>query len=154
MEPANKDDEIRYPNAKAVLEEMHIAYEVENERKRTLDGKASAFMAVNIAFLTIYIPLIPFDRMVDFFSKTDSYQIIAAVLTLTVLATGIIFSVVAFKKLADGYSNKRYRYLNVDSLLSVANVRESYSEGATENGMAAHYHRILRGTIDELGKWN
>jgi len=69
MEPANKDNEIEYPNAKAVLEEMHIAYEVENERKCTLDGKASAFMAANFAVLTIYIPLIPFDRMLDFFIK-------------------------------------------------------------------------------------
>lgn len=66
MDSTNTDHEIKYPNAKTILEEMHIAYEVENERKRTLDGKASAFMAVNIAVLTIYIPLIPFDRMLFF----------------------------------------------------------------------------------------
>jgi len=70
---------------------------------------------------------------------------------LAVLLTGIIFSVAAFKKLADGYSNKQYRFLNVDDLLGVANARERYSDGAIENGIVAHYHRILRGTIDESG---
>ena len=84
---------------------MHIAYEVENERKRTLDGKASAFMAANIAILTVYIPLIPFDRMLDFFSNTGNYEMIAVSLALAVFVTGIIFSIVAFKRLAEGYSN-------------------------------------------------
>ena len=45
MASENTDNEIKYPNAKMALEEMHIAYQVENERKRTLDGKANAFMA-------------------------------------------------------------------------------------------------------------
>lgn len=151
MASENTENEIKYPNAKTALEEMHIAYEVENERKRTLDGKANAFMAANIAILTIYIPLIPFERMLDFFSNAGNYKIITASMALAVLVTGIIFFVVAFKKLADGYSNKQYRFLNVDELLRVANARESFSDGTTENGMVAHYHYILRGTIDESG---
>lgn len=151
MASVNTDNEIKYPNAKTVLEEMRIAYEVENERKRTLDGKASAFMAANFAVLTIYIPLIPFGRILDFFSMADNYEIMAATLTLAVLVTGIIFSIVAFKRLADGYSNKQYRFLNVDELLCLANTEKSYSDGTTENGMVAHYHYILRGTIDEPG---
>lgn len=60
MESPNIGSEIKYPNAKIALEEMHRAYEVENERKRTLDEKASAFIVANFAVLTIYIP---FDRM-------------------------------------------------------------------------------------------
>lgn len=151
MTSVNTDNGIKYPNAKTVLEEMHIAYEVENERKRTLDGKASAFMAANFAVLTIYIPLIPFDRMLYFFSKSGSYEIIVATLTLAVLVAGIILSIAAFKWLADGYSNQQYRFLNVDELLRLANAGGSYSDGTTENGMVAHYHYILRGTIDESG---
>lgn len=151
MESVNAGSEIGYPNAKIALEEMHRAYEVENERKRTLDGKASAFIVANFAVLTIYIPLIPFDRMLDFFSDASNYQIAAAAVTLAALVMGIIFSIVAFKKLADGYSNKKYRFLNVDELLRLANTREDYPDGAVEAGMAAHYHSILRGTIDESG---
>lgn len=74
-----------------------------------------------------------------------------AALILAVLVTGIIFSIAAFKRLADGYSNKQYRFLNVDELLRVANASENYANGMTENGLAAHYHYILRGTIDEPG---
>lgn len=151
MESINEGSEISYPNAKAALDEMHIAYEVENERKRTLDGKAGAFMAANIAVLTVYIPMIPFDRMLTFFSEAARYKIVVAALTLVVLVAGIISLVAAFKKLADGYSNKRYHYPNVDELLGVANTIEKYSDGTTENGIVAHYHRILRGTIDEPG---
>lgn len=87
----------------------------------------------------------------DFFCEAGGYKVVAAVLTLAVLAVGILFSVAAFKKLADGYSNKRYRYPNVDNLLEVANTTEEYPEGTTENGIVAHYHRILRGTLDEPG---
>ncbi len=153
MEPQNKDNEIEisYPNAKTALAEIHIAYEVENERKRTLDGKAGAFMAANIAVLTVYIPLIPFDKMLSFFAEAGRYKVVAATLILVVLAVGIVFSLAAFKKLADGYSNKRYRYPNVDNLLGVANTIKKYPDGATESGIVAHYHSILRGTIDEPG---
>lgn len=151
MEPVNTDNEVRYPNAKIALEEMRRAYEVENERKRTLDGKASAFIVANFAVLTIYIPLIPFDRMLEFFRGADNYQMAVSAVTLTALLIGIIFSIVAFKELADGYSNKQYGFINVDELLRLANVGESYPDGAAEAGMAAHYHYILRGTLDESG---
>lgn len=91
MESVNTGSEIRYPNAKIALEEMRRAYEVENERKRTLDGKASAFIVANFAVLTIYIPLIPFDKMLGFFKKASNYQIIAAIVTLAALVIGIVF---------------------------------------------------------------
>lgn len=66
--------------------------------------------------------------MLTFFvCEAGGYKVVAAVLTLAVLAVGILFSVAAFKKLADGYSNKRYRYPNVDNLLEVANTTEEFS---------------------------
>lgn len=145
------NNKTKYPNARLALEEMHTAYAVENERKRTLDGKANAFMTVNIAILTIYIPQIPFEQLLKFFHKTDSdgKTVVAAFLVL--LLCGGVSLLVAFKMFAEGYSNKKYAYLNVDSLLNVAATSTRYKEGVTEKGIVDHYHYILRGTIDDPG---
>lgn len=154
MGSKNKDNNnniIKYPQAKIILEEMRIAYQVENERKRTLDSKASAFITINIAILTIYIPLIPLSQIFSFFRTAEWYMKSLEAVCLIILTVGVFFSMMAFKWLVDGYSNKEYRYFDVDGLLNAANVTEQYRDGVVENGIIAHYHNILRGTLDELG---
>lgn len=146
-----KRGKVQYPHAKIALEEMQIAYQVENERKRTLDAKAGAFIMVDIAILTIYIPLLPFAQMISFFQQASTYRKVGAIISLAALAVGIVCLIGAFIWLARGYSNKQYQYLNVDSILTMSNSMEYYDKGTVETGMVSHYHKILRGTIDEPG---
>lgn len=49
-----------------MLTTIRQEYETENDRKKTLDTKASTFITVNIALLTIFIPLIPFMDLQSF----------------------------------------------------------------------------------------
>jgi len=61
-----------YPSASLMLEISKTEYERERERSNMLDNKASFFLSASIAVLTIFIPIIPFSKIVDFFnSATD-----------------------------------------------------------------------------------
>ena len=52
-----------------MLTTIRQEYETENDRKKTLDTKASTFITVNIALLTIFIPLIPFMKLQSFLTN-------------------------------------------------------------------------------------
>lgn len=65
-EESIEDVKQKYPFADEMLTTIRQEYETENDRKKTLDTKASTFITVNIALLTIFIPLIPFMDLQSF----------------------------------------------------------------------------------------
>lgn len=142
-----------YPNAKIAFEEIKSEYEMENERENKIASKSSAFITVIIAVVALFIPLVPFDRLKNFFSNiqnTEEKWIV--IVSLFLLVGGLAVLMVAFGFFIKAYSVKGYNRVEVDDLMQIANQQENADpESQIYQGLVAHYHKTLRGTMDKAG---
>ena len=151
----NTENKPKYIYAEMMLREIKDEYLVENERERKISSKASAFITVIIAIIALYIPLIPFGNLKDFFTKSTATNTEKSwtVVFLILLSVGFMFMMIAFWHLIKAYSVKGYNHVNVDDLLYIANQvdKSKMEESHVYQGLVAHYHKILRGTLDKSG---
>lgn len=130
-----------YPSATTMLQISQNEYERERERSNMLDNKASFFLSASIAVLTIFVPIIPFSKIIDFFySATKSYTIMA-IIALCILFTALVLFIISIYNLYSAYNvqkfkNIEYENLNDDQILQT-------SKNQTERGLINHYNTIL-----------
>lgn len=149
-------EESKYPFAEWMLGEIKEQYAIENERENKINTKAGAFITVIVAVIALYIPLIPFDRLKVFMqlASTSDVERSITVLFLVILGLGMMILMMAFYYFLRAYGIKGYQRVQVDDLLSLANEtgeKNNYSRDQVAQGLTAHYHKILRGTLDMDG---
>ena len=112
-----------YPYAKWMLEEIKSEYVVENERENKIGTKASAFITVIVAIITLYIPMIPFDDFLKFWNTTTTTSVdkTLTVIFIIVMSVGLLLLMVAFVFFIKAYGVKGYKRVQVDDLLNIAN---------------------------------
>lgn len=143
---------LSYPNAALMLDIIRSEYDVENERKKTLDSKAATFITVNVALLTIFIPLIPFTSIIDFWNNDISGMKTLAIFGFIGLGISVVLLIVAFVLLVRVAAISGYARVDLDSILECSAQNIERSEiSYVQQGLVAHYYTILRGTIDEKG---
>lgn len=153
-EKINTSDQ--YPYSQWMLDEIKGEYIVENERENKISTKASAFITVIVAVITLYIPLIPFDKLRPFFEKAALSQSekSLAIIFIIVLGTGLFSLTIAFLFLLKAYGVKGYNRVRIDNLLTIANeigTENEIRKSLLAKEIASHYHEILRGTVDQDG---
>lgn len=134
-----------------MLATMRQEYEVENDRKKTLDTKACTFITVNIALLTIFIPLIPFMNLQSFFDGASGVGKTVTIWGLIMLGISISLLLVSFIILVYAAGISGYRRVQIDSILNLSGNEEEKDITCVKQTLVAHYHQILRGTIDDKG---
>ena len=139
----------KYPFADEMLTTIRQEYETENDRKKTLDTKASTFITVNIALLTIFVPLIPFVELQSFFDKSSGLEKSVAIIGLSILGVRIVLLLVSFVILVYVAGISGYRRVQLDDILKLSSNEEQNDISCVKQTLVAHYHQILRGTIDE-----
>lgn len=143
----------KYPFADEMLTTIRQEYETENDRKKTLDTKASAFITVNIALLTIFIPLIPFMNLKSFFHKSSGIEKSVAIIGLIMLGVSIMLLLISFVILVYAAGISGYKRVQLDSILNLSSYEEQRDVSCVKQTLVAHYHQILRGTIDDEGNY-
>ena len=143
----------KYPFADEMLTTIRQEYETENDRKKTLDTKASTFITVNIALLTIFIPLIPFMELQSFFDKSSGVEKSVAIIGLIMLGVSIVLLLVSFVILVYVAGISGYRRVQLDDILKLSSNEEQRDISCVKQTLVAHYHQILRGTIDDEGNY-
>ena len=143
----------KYPFADEMLTTIRQEYETENDRKKTLDTKASTFITVNIALLTIFIPLIPFVELQAFFDKSSGLEKSVAIIGLIILGVSIVLLLVSFVILVYVAGISGYRRVQLDDILKLSSNEEQSDLSCVKQTLVAYYHQILRGTIDEEGNY-
>ena len=143
----------KYPYARKMLEEIKSEYAIENERENKIATKASAFITVVVAIITLYIPLIPFNNMIEFFRAKHSCVVICLViLSLLLLVVGFVVLMVAFGFFIKAYGVKGHNRVEVNDLLAIANQNEyKQTEDQVNQGLVAQYHQILCGFNGKAG---
>ena len=152
-ESAEENVKQKYPFADEMLTTIRQEYETENDRKKTLDTKASTFITVNIALLTIFIPLIPFMELQSFFDKSSGVEKSVAIIGLIMLGVSIVLLLVSFVILVYVAGISGYRRVQLDDILKLSSNEEQRDISCVKQTLVAHYHQILRGTIDDEGNY-
>lgn len=68
-----------------MLDIMKQEYEIENDRKKILDTKASTVITVNNALLTLFVQIIPFQKLQEFFLDAAMMEKMVAIVGLIIL---------------------------------------------------------------------
>lgn len=152
-EESIEDVKQKYPFADEMLTTIRQEYETENDRKKTLDTKASTFITVNIALLTIFIPLIPFMELQSFFDKSSGVEKSVAIIGLIMLGVSIVLLLVSFVILVYVAGISGYRRVQLDDILKLSSNEEQRDISCVKQTLVDHYHQILRGTIDDEGNY-
>lgn len=147
-----KGEEVcNYPNAGIMLEVIRDEYKNEQDRKKDLDSKASTFITVNIAILTIFVPLIPFTEFIELWGQETCDDQIVIICGCLGLLIGVALMVLAFIALVRATSIRGYMHVDVDAVYSVATEREKQDASDVLVGLIGHYYQVLRGTVDDIG---
>ena len=133
-----------------LLEMARDEYTKERERANALDNKASFFITVIVAVATIFVPIIPFGKIVPLYKTGLCVQKCFA----SVLLAGIIISVFilafAFKKLYDAYKLTDYMRPNLDVIDDLQ--FHFLPTDKVEKGMSDHYKTVVDDNIAVNGK--
>lgn len=92
-----------YPAASVMLDVSMDEYAKERERSNILDNKANAFISVIIAVFTLYIPIIPFSKLIAAYSQLGKVGAICVTIALCVMVAALILMIIAFTNLYKGF---------------------------------------------------
>ena len=107
---------------------------------------------INIALLTIFIPLIPFTSLVGFIKNASCCQLMLTVAGIIVLIIAIVLLVVAFVYLVKAAGIRGYKRVDLDSIYNEAvKTDNEHDLSKFQIALVSHYYQILRGTLDEEG---
>lgn len=130
-----------YPSAFTMLEISKNEYERERERSNMLDNKASFFLSASIAVLTIFIPIIPFSKMLNFFISATKVYFSIAIIALCLLLAALILFIISVSNLYSAYNIRQYKNINYENLNDEGILQTKKNQ--TERGLIKHYNSIL-----------
>lgn len=129
------------PSASVLLEISKNEYGRERERSNMLDNKAGFFLSASIAVLTILIPIIPFSKIIDFFSSATKGYIAMAIIALCLLLTALILFIISIYNLYSAYKVQKFKNINYENLNDKQLLQTQKTQ--TELGFISHYNTIL-----------
>lgn len=140
LDTENKEEP--YPAAPILLDVAKDEYTKERERANILDNKASIFISAIIAMITIFIPIIPFNKFIGLYVSGTKLQIIIATTSVCVFVLAVVFLTMAFYNLYNaiklkGYKRVCFEDINDENII----LRKS---NVVERGLIDHYYTILK----------
>lgn len=137
INPKNTD----YASASILLDVSREECARERERTNILDNKANIFMSAIIAVVTIFIPIIPFSKLIEAFKSATKPNAVALTVTLCVFLLAVIFMVKAILNLYGAFKLKRFLSVDFKSLNNESNFQQPKT--AVEKGLIEHYNTII-----------
>jgi len=107
-----------YPCLSIFLPILENEYMEEKARTDRIDNKAIALLTIIIALITIYVPIIPFEKVAQVYSEASACCLFSCIFSLFLLL-GIIAIVIAIysaKKIIEAYKPTEFPAINVEHL--------------------------------------
>lgn len=130
-----------FPSASLLLDISRNEYERERERANMLDNKSSFFISATIAITTIYIPLIPFHKLIEDFDVFEKKQLILITIFICFVVIALVFLILAIYNLYKSYALKIYKNVNIENLNDSEIL--STEQNQVEKALVEHYNTIL-----------
>lgn len=122
------------------LDIVRETYNNEIERTNMLDKKASVFITAIIAVITIFIPIIPFEQIIEVYQYGNKLQIIVATCSLCALLVSFVLLGVAFFYLYKAFSLRSFGKVNLENISK--NINQKHSIIEVEKNLFSHYKTI------------
>lgn len=131
----------KHPSASVLLEVAKDEYAKERERTNALDNKAGIFISAIIAMVTIFIPIIPFDKFISVYTSGSTVRIALLSVIVCVFALAAGYLIVAFYNLYTAFKLKPFSRVRVDCLNDIGILKSDPNE--TQKGLVDHYCEII-----------
>lgn len=141
-----ENKETSFPSASIMLEVSMDEYTKERERSNILDNKANAFISVIIALFTLYIPIIPFSKLINAYSTFGRIGIACTTIILCIMILSLVLMIIAFVNLYKGFKLQPYYRVEFSNLNDTCLLK--HSENDVKKGLVDHYNTILTGNAD------
>ena len=130
-----------FEGARVALPVFIDEYSKECARKNVIENKINTLLTIDIAILTVFIPIIPFENIRTYLSSDNRGITIATVIGCMILFVGIAMMAVSFGVLMRAVNIKTYSKVDVEKLDLENNLRSDAN--SVEKGLCDHYKAII-----------
>lgn len=115
VHPKATEQATEFPCPSVLLSIMESEYAEESSRTEQLDNKAMSLLTVIIALITVYVPIFPLDKIVDFYSRQHSSLLIPILFSVFMAMgiTALFIAIITSFKLISVYTVKNYQAVNI-----------------------------------------
>jgi hypothetical protein len=133
--------EVAFEGAGTALPVFIDEYSKECDRKKVIENKINALLTIEIAILTVFIPILPFGSIKTYLFNNYNGVTIAATVACVLLGISIVMIAVAFGILISAVSIKTYSKVDIEKLDSEDNLRQDAN--SVEKGLCDHNNNNL-----------
>lgn len=131
---------VTFKGAKIALPIFMDEYTKEYDRKTIIENKVISLATIEIAILTVFIPIIPFEYIRVYLNSNCNSTIIIATLACAILATSGTMMAVSFGILMSAVSVRAYVKVAIEELDLENNLTKEAN--SVEKGLCDHYKSI------------
>lgn len=141
----NQTEQQLFMSSAILLEMAKDEYTKERERANALDNKASFFMTVIIAVATIFVPIIPFGRLVSLYLNGICARkcIVSGLMFAVLIAFATL--IIAFRRLYDAYKLTDYMRPSLACIDDEKN--HKIPNDQLNKGLCDHYKTVVDDNI-------
>ena len=141
-EKQNSDKEHNISNGASVILPVFMdEYSKELERKNIIENKVTSLIAVQIAILTIFMPIIPFDKLYDLFRNNNNGIVISTSIACLFLLISIGIMIIAFGLSMSAMRVEAYNKVNIEQLVKEENLKHFVND--VEVALCIHYEYLI-----------
>ena len=135
-----------FPAASILLEMVKDEYSKERERAVALDNKASFFITLIVAVVTIFVPIIPLSRILGFYRTADCSCKCIVSIELFAIVIAFFLLVVAFRQFYNAYKIANYKRPDIKVVDDTRFLVQP--EEIVTRGMCEHYKEIVEFNVE------
>ena len=131
---------VAFEGAKVALPVFIDEYSKECDRKTAIENKIISLVTIEIAILTVFIPIIPFGSIRTYLFGNCNSIIIATTIACTLLGISIVMMAVSFGILMSAVSIQTYSKVDIEKLDLEDNLTQDAN--SVEKVLCDHYKAI------------
>ena len=135
-----KRKKVAFEGAKAALPVFIDEYSKECDRKAGIENKVISLVTIEIAILTIFVPIIPFGSITKYLSCDNNYIVMVTTIACMCLGISFIMMAVSFVVLMSAVNIQTYSKVNIEELDLDENLTQDVN--SVEKGLCDHYKEI------------
>lgn len=135
------DNEMTFKSASIAVQVMMDEYTKERERGGILDNKAVALITILIALITVYLPIIPFDKIKTIYESDSKNKLLALGIIILIFLIALVIIGITFAKLINVVKLKVYKRVDIEKLL-----KEEYLTAEPDmygQALSDHYKSLI-----------
>ena len=132
--------EVAFEGVRVALPVFIDEYSKECDRKNVIENKINTLLTIEIAILTVFIPIVPFGNIKTYLFGNCNGIIIVTTIACVLLEISIVMMAVAFGILMSAVSIQTYSKVDIEKLDLEDNLRQDAN--SVEKGLCDHYKTI------------